>query len=105
MYMYSSIYIYMYTCIGCLEYDPGKPQPIPHRKYLMQTSQYHEVISFNNSELLDKIHLTYKMCYIQEVILPTPSLFEENMMSAFNSLVLFNKSEIVNSVQVSLFGD
>ena len=86
--------------IGCLEYDPSKPHPIRHRQYLDQTSRYREVIPFDNTELIDKIHLTYKMCYIQEVILPTPSLFEENMMSAFNSLVLFNKTEIVDSIQV-----
>lgn len=86
--------------VGCLEYDPSKPHPIRHRQYLDQTSRYREVIPFDNTELIDKIHLTYKMCYIQEVILPTPSLFEENMMSAFNSLVLFNKTEIVDSIQV-----
>ena len=40
--------------------------------------------------------------YIQEVILPTPSLFEENMMSALNSFVLFNKAEIINTIQVSV---
>ena len=86
--------------VGCLEYDPSKPHPIRHRQYLDQTSRYREVIPFDNTDLIDKIHLTYKMCYIQEVILPTPSLFEENMMSAFNSLVLFNKTEIVDSIQV-----
>lgn len=87
------------SVIGVLEYDPGKSQPVAHRKYLEQTSKYKEVISIGNSEITEKIHLTYKMCYIQEVILPTPSLFEENMMSAFNSLVLYNKSDIVNSIQ------
>ena len=38
--------------------------------------------------------------YIQEVILPTPSLFEENMMSALNSFVMFNKAEIITTIQV-----
>ena len=37
--------------------------------------------------------------YIQEVILPTPSLFEENLMSALNSFILFNKTEIINIIQ------
>ena len=40
--------------------------------------------------------------YIQEVILPTPSLFEENMMSALNSFVMFNKAEIINTIQVGV---
>ena len=47
-----------------------------------------------------QVHQTYQVMYIQEVILPTPSLFEENMMSALNSFVLFNKAEIINTIQV-----
>ena len=31
--------------------------------------------------------------------MPTPSLFEENMMSALNSIILFNKTEIINMIQ------
>ena len=31
--------------------------------------------------------------------MPTPSLFEENMMSALNSFTLFNKAEIMNMIQ------
>jgi protein phosphatase-4 regulatory subunit 3 len=84
--------------IGALEYNPSKPH-IKHREYLDQTSQHREIIPFNNPGIMEKIHLTYKMCYIQEVILPTPSLFEENLMSAFNSLILFNKTDIVNAIQ------
>ena len=49
-----------------------------------------------------QVHQTYQVMYIQEVILPTPSLFEENMMSTLNSFVLFNKAEIINTVQVGI---
>ena len=49
---------------------------------------------------MSQVHQTYQVMYIQEVILPTPSLFEENMMSALNSFVLFNKAEIINTIQV-----
>ncbi len=86
--------------IGCLEYDPNKPKPLRHREYLAKISQHREVIPFNSPQLLSKIHQTYRVQYIQEVILPTPSLFEENMMSALNSFVLFNKAEIVRAIQV-----
>ena len=86
--------------IGCLEYNPTKPHPVRHREYLKKISQHREVITFNNPHLLAKIHQTYKVQYIQEVILPTPSLFEENMMSALNSFILFNKAEIVMCLQV-----
>lgn len=43
---------------------------------------------------------TCRVQYIQEVILPTPSLFEENLLSSLNSFILFNKSEIVKAIQV-----
>ena len=86
--------------IGCLEYNPAKPQAVQHRKYLQQTSRHREVIPFENPQLMAKIHQTYRVQYIQEVILPTPSLFEENMMSALNSFILFNKTDIVNCIQV-----
>lgn len=87
--------------VGCLEYNPRKGTAVQHRQYLQQTSHHKEVIPFKNPELMAKIHQTYKVQYIQEVILPTPSLFEENMMSALNSFILFNKTEIVNCIQVS----
>ena len=86
--------------VGCLEYSPARSRPVRHRDYLLKISQHKEVIPFNNPQLLAKIHQTYKMQYIQEVILPTPSLFEEHMMSALNSLIMFNKSEIINSLEV-----
>ena len=41
----------------------------------------------------------FRIQYIQEVILPTPSLFEENMMSVLNSFILFNKTEIIKMIQ------
>lgn len=84
--------------IGCLEYDPNKPQA-RHREYMSKISQHKEVIPFNNPELLAKIHQTYKVQYIQEVILPTPSLFEENLMSSLNSFLMFNKADIINAIQ------
>lgn len=84
--------------IGCLEYDPNKPQA-RHREFMTKISQHKEVIPFNNPELLAKIHQTYKVQYIQEVILPTPSLFEENMMSSLNSFLMFNKADIINAIQ------
>ena len=88
------------SVVGCLEYDPGKSSPTRHRNYLAQVSTHREVVPFNNPRLLNKIHQTYQVMYIQEVILPTPSLFEENMMSALNSFVLFNKVDIINTIQV-----
>ena len=59
----------------------------------------HQVIKINNAELLSKIHQTYRVQYIQDVVLPTPSVFEENMLSTLSSFIFFNKVEIVSLIQ------
>ena len=57
------------------------------------------MIKINNPELLSKIHQTYRVQYIQDVVLPTPSVFEENMLSTLSSFIFFNKVEIVSLIQ------
>jgi protein phosphatase-4 regulatory subunit 3 len=91
----------IFDVVGVLEYDPSQPQPAKHREYLQKTAKFREVIPFTNKELVHKIHQTYRVQYIQDVILPTPSVFEENMLSTLTSFVFFNKVEIVSMVQVS----
>ena len=87
--------------IGCLEYDPSKSDPVRHREYIATKSQFKEVISFDNVDLVNKIHQTYKVQYIQDVILPAPSVFEENSLAALNSFIFLNKVEIANLIQVN----
>ena len=41
----------------------------------------------------------FRVQYIQEVVLPTPSVFEENMLSTLSSFIFFNKNEIVTQLQ------
>lgn len=65
-----------------------------HRAFLRNVSRYKEVIPLAKSELVSKIHQTYRVQYIQDVILPTPSVFEENMLSTLSSVLFFNKVNI-----------
>ncbi|KAK3588874.1 hypothetical protein CHS0354_025858 [Potamilus streckersoni] len=89
----------IFDVVGVLEYDPSLPQPAKHREYLQSTAKFKEVIPITNQELLHKIHQTYRVQYIQDVILPTPSVFEENMLSTLSSFIFFNKVEIVGMIQ------
>ncbi|XP_046402598.1 serine/threonine-protein phosphatase 4 regulatory subunit 3 isoform X1 [Ischnura elegans] len=89
----------IFDVVGCLEYDPSSPSPKQHRQYLKQMARFREVIPITNTELLTKIHQTYRVQYIQDVVLPTPSVFEENMLSTLSSFIFFNKVEIVNLIQ------
>ncbi|KAL4630409.1 serine/threonine-protein phosphatase 4 regulatory subunit 3A-like isoform X1 [Arapaima gigas] len=85
--------------IGCLEFDPASPQPRRHREFLTKTAKFKEVIPISDPELKQKIHQTYRVQYIQDMVLPTPSVFEENMLSTLHSFIFFNKVEIVGMLQ------
>lgn len=65
--------------------------------------RFKEVILITNPELLNKIHQTHRVQYIQDVVLPTPSVFEDNMLSALSSFIFFNKVEIVTLIQVNKY--
>ncbi|KAG9336080.1 hypothetical protein JZ751_002427 [Albula glossodonta] len=85
--------------IGCLEFDPALPHPRRHREFLTKTAKFKEVIPISDPELKQKIHQTYRVQYIQDMVLPTPSVFEENMLSTLHSFIFFNKVEIVGMLQ------
>uniref|UniRef100_A0A674F0R9 Serine/threonine-protein phosphatase 4 regulatory subunit 3 n=1 Tax=Salmo trutta TaxID=8032 RepID=A0A674F0R9_SALTR len=85
--------------VGCLEFDPSLVQPKKHREFLTKTAKFKEVIPITDSELRQKIHQTYRVQYIQDIILPTPSVFEENFLSTLTSFIFFNKVEIVSMLQ------
>ena len=89
--------------IGCLEYDPQLPygEKRNHREFLDTKATFREVIPIGNADLLAKIHQTYRVQYIQDAILPAPSLFEENLLSTMNSFLFFNKVDIVTLLYVS----
>ncbi|VVC24791.1 Armadillo-type fold,Domain of unknown function DUF625,PH domain-like,Armadillo-like helical [Cinara cedri] len=89
----------IFDVIGCLEYDPTQPIRKYHRHHLKNVSKFKEVILITNPELLNKIHQTHRVQYIQDVVLPTPSVFEDNMLSALSSFIFFNKVEIVTLIQ------
>ncbi|NWI69559.1 P4R3B phosphatase, partial [Todus mexicanus] len=88
--------------VGCLEYDPSLAQPKRHREFLTKTAKFKEVIPITDSELRQKIHQTYRVQYIQDIILPTPSVFEENFLSTLTSFIFFNKVEIVSMLQLNI---
>uniref|UniRef100_A0A9J8BY54 Serine/threonine-protein phosphatase 4 regulatory subunit 3 n=1 Tax=Cyprinus carpio carpio TaxID=630221 RepID=A0A9J8BY54_CYPCA len=85
--------------VGCLEYEPALLQPKSHREFLTKTARFREVIPITDSELRQKIHQTYRVQYIQDIILPTQSVFEDNFLSTLSSFIFFNKVEIVSMLQ------
>ena len=64
-----------------------------------------QVLPIRNSELLAKIHQTYRVQYIQDIVLPAPNIFEDNVLSTLSSFIFFNKLDIVRQLQVSWQND
>ncbi|VDO51411.1 unnamed protein product [Haemonchus placei] len=90
---------YLKDLIGMLEYDPAHELPRKHREFLYEKATFREVLPIANDELKEKIHQTYRVQYLQDVCLPAPSLFEENLLSVLNSYLFFNRIDIVNMLQ------
>lgn len=89
----------IFDVVGCLEYDPSGNSPKNHRQYLKKLVKFREAIPIRNTDLLAKIHQTYRVQYIQDIVLPTPSVFEDNMLNTLSSFIFFNKVEIVTLIQ------
>ncbi|XP_040857908.1 protein PPP4R3C isoform X1 [Ochotona curzoniae] len=91
--------------VGCLEYDPTLDEPKRHREFLTQNAKFKEVVPITDSELKQKIHQTYRVQYIHDILSPVPSVFEENIFSTTAAFIFFNKVEIVSMLQKDFFKD
>uniref|UniRef100_H0XRW3 Protein phosphatase 4 regulatory subunit 3C n=1 Tax=Otolemur garnettii TaxID=30611 RepID=H0XRW3_OTOGA len=85
--------------VGCLEYDPAFPEPKRYREFLTQNAKFKEVIPIADIELRQKIHQTYRAQFIYDILLPVPTVFDENYLSTITTFIFFNKVEIVSMLQ------
>lgn len=85
--------------IGCLEYDPSLGQPKKHREFLTQNANFKEVIPITTCKLRQRIHQTYRVQYIQDILFPTQSVLEENCLSSLKTFIFLNKMEIIHMLQ------
>eukprot|EP00072_Mus_musculus_P076170 XP_111973.7 PREDICTED: putative SMEK homolog 3 [Mus musculus] len=85
--------------VGCLEYDPDSDQPKRHREFLTQNVKFKDIIPITQSQLRQKIQQTYRMQYVYDIVLPTPSIVEANLLSDLTTMIFFNKIEIITMLQ------
>ncbi|CAI5463518.1 unnamed protein product [Closterium sp. Yama58-4] len=83
--------------VGALEYDPDLPSRQQHRKFLLEQVEYREAVPIQDPALRSKIHQTYRLGYIKDVILPR--VLDDQTYGTFNSLILFNNVEVVSTLQ------
>lgn len=86
--------------VGALEYDPDYPtQKANHRQYLSTASRFREVVKIDDAEVQRKIHYTYRLQYLKDVVLAR--ILDDGTFTALNSLIYFHQLAILQYVQGS----
>lgn len=84
--------------IGSLEYDPEVPRVQHHRNFLKEHVVYKEAIPIKDHIVLSKIHQTYRVGYLKDVVLAR--VLDEATIANLNSIIHGN-----NAIVVSLLKD
>ncbi|KAF2972275.1 hypothetical protein GQX73_g1243 [Xylaria multiplex] len=86
--------------VGALEYDPDFPShKANHRQWLQGEGRFREVVRIEDQDILKKIHQTYRLQYLKDVVLAR--ILDDNTFSVLNSLIFFNQVDIVTHVQAN----
>nr|XP_048321450.1 serine/threonine-protein phosphatase 4 regulatory subunit 3-like isoform X2 [Ziziphus jujuba var. spinosa] len=84
--------------IGCLEYDPEVPHVQHHRSFLKEHVVFKEAIPIKDDQVLSKIHQTYRVGYLKDVVLAR--VLDEATVANLNSIIHAN-----NAIVISLLKD
>jgi protein phosphatase-4 regulatory subunit 3 len=80
--------------VGALEYDPDFPShKANHRQWLSQQGRYKEVVRIEDEKIRKKIHQTYRLQYLKDVVLAR--ILDDNTFGVLNSMIFFNQVAIV----------
>ncbi|KAH1209067.1 Serine/threonine-protein phosphatase 4 regulatory subunit 3 [Glycine max] len=89
---------FMMDIIGALEYDPEVSHVKHHRKFLKEHVIFKEAIPIKNTTVLSKIHQTYRVGFLKDVVLAR--VLDEATVANLNSIIHAN-----NAIVVSLLKD
>ncbi|PWA79857.1 binding protein [Artemisia annua] len=78
--------------VGCLEYDPDVPH-IHHRNFLKEHVVFKEAIPIKDPLALSKIHQTYRVTYLKDVVLPR--VLDDATIASLNSMIHSNNGMVV----------
>lgn len=81
--------------VGALEYEPDiRPEQRPrHREFLRDSAVFKEVVPISDPAVKSKIHQTYRMGYLKDVVLPR--VLDDATFATLSSLMLFNNIEVL----------
>ncbi|KAL3162589.1 hypothetical protein ABBQ38_008638 [Trebouxia sp. C0009 RCD-2024] len=83
--------------VGALEHDPELAVRQNHRAFLREHVIFKEVVPITSAEMKERIHQTYRMGYIKDVILPR--VLDDQTFAALQSVMLMNNVEILYKLQ------
>ncbi|KAK4152515.1 hypothetical protein C8A00DRAFT_34816 [Chaetomidium leptoderma] len=86
--------------VGALEYDPDFPShKANHRQWLNNQGRYKEVVRIQDEHVRRKIHVTYRLQYLKDVVLAR--ILDDPTFSVLNSLIFFNQVDIVQHLHTT----
>ncbi len=80
--------------------DPDFPSHrANHRQWLSDTSKFKEVVPIQDAEIRKKIHWTYRLLYLKDVVLAR--ILDDPTFSVLNSLIFFHQVDIVGHLHAN----
>lgn len=82
--------------VGMLEYDPDVVSRQNHRAFLKEQVIFKEAVQIPDPVLLAKIHQTYRIGYIKDVVLP--NVLDNPTVTSISSMILNNNVTVVSAL-------
>ncbi|CAK9318476.1 unnamed protein product [Citrullus colocynthis] len=83
--------------IGSLEYDPEVSHTQPFRNFLKEHVVFKEAIPIKDPLVLSKIHQTYRVGYLKDVVLVR--MLDDSMVANLNSIIHTNNAAVVTALK------
>jgi len=87
---------YIFGVLGALEYDPELSVTVKHRNYIKNQVVFKQIAPFRSTEVLGKIHQSFRLQYVKDVVLPRA--LDDPTFGTINSLIFINNVEIVDII-------
>eukprot|EP00445_Apocalathium_hangoei_P013248 CAMPEP_0203888528 /NCGR_PEP_ID=MMETSP0359-20131031/32123_1 /ASSEMBLY_ACC=CAM_ASM_000338 /TAXON_ID=268821 /ORGANISM="Scrippsiella Hangoei, Strain SHTV-5" /LENGTH=655 /DNA_ID=CAMNT_0050809741 /DNA_START=50 /DNA_END=2013 /DNA_ORIENTATION=+ len=85
--------------LGMLEYDEGLPldKRIAHRQVHTMQVQFNQAVPFEDSAVLERIHLIYRLQYVKDIVLPR--LMDDSTFACMTHMVHSNLAVVLEHLQ------
>ncbi len=83
--------------VGILEYDPEFPAyKASYRDFLQNSSEYMQVLEIRDPIIQRKIHQTYRLQYLKDVVLAR--VLDDSTFNVLSSFIMVNQIDIINHI-------